>query len=97
MRKVLLGEILEQQWLDRFIVEQRVPVPAQIDFRILKAGVDLVDRDEFAVARVLGEEVACLRARFEHGEIASGALQVVGHLQPGWAGSDDDIVVILSV
>jgi hypothetical protein len=71
-----------------FLGRERVPVDAQVELRVVPAGVRLVDLDELAVAREGPEEGLGPVAALEDRVVAPGLLEQVAELQGGRTGAD---------
>ena len=85
--EIALAVVLENQIFA--IAEQGIPVPPEIDLRVVKACEDFIDRDQLAVARIDGEEGAGGVARLQYQVVPPRPLEKVAELQTRRACADD--------
>ncbi len=89
-REVALAVPGEEQF--GIVAEQRVPVHAQIEFRVGETRVDLVVRDQLPMAGIPGEGRPRRTSPLQDDVVAPVALQQSGKLKSGRSGPDDEVV-----
>src|SRR3989440_3595860 len=75
------------------VAQQRVPIHPEVDLGVVAARLALVDGDQRAMSREAAEESSRRRASLEDQHVTPGAREVMAHLQAGWPGADDQVVV----
>src|SRR6185436_1591237 len=88
-REVFAGVVAEQE--PAVVGEERVPIPAQVDLRVVISGVDLVGGDQRAVPRKLPEEVVRSLTGFQDEIAPAGRGEVMAELQPGRSAPEDEV------
>ena len=74
------------------VVQQRVPVVPQVEFRVVPAREPLVQADQLAVPRVALEERACRARLLEQRVVPPRGVEQMAQLQPTRTGAHDAVV-----